>query len=161
MLPIAKIVKPQGIRGEVKAMPLTNVLAVFDNLQNVFIDGKDVKINKLSFRQGFLYIMLDGVDSRTKAELLRNKQLFVSKQLLQECKGDYEFLLDDLIGMVLYDTEGNLVGEIVDIENYGATDNFIIDFQNRRYQVPFLKDVFLVKNGTLVVDRKKYEEVKV
>ncbi len=161
LLPIAKIVKPQGIKGEVKAMPLTNVLAVFDNLKSVSIEGKDYEIMRISFRQGFLYITFNGVNTRNDAETLRNKQLKVDKSLLEDKKDDYEFLIDDLIGMVLYDTDGGLVGQIVDVENYGATDNFVIESEGRTYQAPFLKEVFLVKDGTLVVDREKFEEVKV
>lgn len=161
LLPIAKIVKPQGIKGEVKAMPLTNVLAVFDNLKSVSIEGKDYEIMRISFRQGFLYITFNGVNTRNDAETLRNKQLKVDKSLLEDKKDDYEFLIDDLIGMVLYDTDGNLVGQIVDVENYGATDNFIIEYDGRTYQAPFLKNVFLKQGDTLVVDRSKYEEVKI
>jgi len=161
LLPIAKIVKPQGIKGEVKAMPLTNVLAVFDNLKSVSIEGKDYEIMRISFRQGFLYITFNGVNTRNDAETLRNKQLKVDKSLLEDKKDDYEFLIDDLIGVVLYDTDGNLVGQIVDVENYGATDNFIIEYDGRTYQAPFLKNVFLKQGDTLVVDRSKYEEVKI
>ena len=124
-------------------MPLTNVLAVFDNLKNVSIEGKAYAINRISFRQGFLYISFLGVSSRNDAETLRNKELKVDKSLLEEKKDDYEFLLDDLIGMVLYDTDGNLVGQIVDVENYGATDNFVIESEGRICQAPFLKSVFL------------------
>lgn len=142
-------------------MPLTNVLAVFDNLKSVSIEGKEYEILRISFRQGFLYITFAGITTRNDAETLRNKQLKVDKSLLEEKKDDYEFLIDDLIGVVLYDTDGNLVGQIVDVENYGATDNFIIEFDGRSYQVPFLKHVFLKQGDTLVVDRSKYEEVKI
>lgn len=161
MLPVAKIVKPQGIKGEVKAMPITNVLAVFDNLKKAFIDGEEVAIKRITLRQGFLYIMFDGVADRNQAELLRGKIISLPKEALEKAKGDYEFLLDDLIGMVLYDTDGNLVGQILDVENYGATDNFVIEHGGRTVQVPFLKDVFLLQEGKLVVDKKKFDEVKV
>ena len=161
LLAIAKIVKPQGIKGEVKAQPLTNVLAVFDNLKQVSIEGKAYDITRISFRQGFLYITFKGFETRNQAEELRNKKIMIDKSLLEENTDDYEFLVDDLIGTVLYDTDGNLVGQIMDVENYGATDNFIIEIDGREYQVPFLKEVFLIKDGTLVVDRAKFEEVKV
>lgn len=161
MLTIAKIVKPQGIKGEVKAMPLTNVLAVFKLIKSCYIDGKEYKILRLNFRQNFLYITLDGITTRNDAETLRGKSVSIEKELLEKAKGDYEFLLDDLIGMVLYDTDGNLVGQIVDVENYGATDNFIIEHDGRTIQVPFLKEVFLIDGDKLVVDKKKFDEVAI
>lgn len=160
-LEIALIVKPQGIRGEVKARPLTNLLAVFDNLKSVSIEGKEYGIKRISFRQGFVYAMLEGVETRNDAELLRGKKMMIDKSLLEDKTEEHEILVDDLIGMVLYDTDGNLVGQIVDIENYGATDNFIIEIDQRKYQVPFLKEVFLLRDGKLVVDREKFEEVKI
>ena len=124
---IAKILKPQGIKGEVKAQPLTNVLAVFKSIENVIISEKEYKIQKISLRKGFLYIKFQGIDTRNDAENLRNQFIKVDKSKLEDAKQEDEFFIDDLIGMVLNDKEGNFVGQIVDVENYGAGDIFIIE----------------------------------
>ena len=158
MIEIAKIVKPQGIKGEVKALALTNVLAVFNLVKNCVVDGKSMKIDKLAIRQGFLYIKFNGIDTRNDAETLRNKSIKIEKELLLSIKGD-EFLVEDLIGMALYDENHNFVGQILNIENYGATDILVIEKDGRRVEVPYLGEVFKQKGDTIVVDSEKFKEV--
>ena len=61
--------------------------------------------------------------------------------------------------MVLYDEKGDLVGQIVDILNYGATDIFVIEKEDRRYEVPYIQGVFNEENGKIIVDSEKLKEV--
>lgn len=159
MIEIAQIVKPQGIKGEVKALPLTNVLAVFNSIDSCLVGNKNMKIDNLSYRQGFLYIKFSGINTRNDAETLRNLFIKIEKQILEDCKDEDDFLVDDLIGMVLYDEKGDLVGQIVDILNYGATDIFVIEKEDRRYEVPYIQGVFNEENGKIIVDSEKLKEV--
>ena len=161
MIDVAKIVKPQGIKGEVKAQPLTNVLAVFENLKKINVDGEEKNIQKLTLRQGFLYIKFEDINDRNAAESLRNKPLFVSKATLSSHLQEDEILVDDIVGTILFDTEGNLVGQVVDVENYGATFNFIIQKDGRTIQTPFVVGLFEKDGDILKVNRKKFDEVSV
>lgn len=161
LIEVAKIVKPQGIRGEVKAQISTNVNAVFNGLEEAYVEGKKFEISSISLRQGFLYVKFEGIDDRNMAELLRGKRIMLDKDLIKNALEEDELLVDDLIGMVLYDKEGNLVGQIVDVENYGATFNFIIDCNGRTVQTPFVDGVFDRDGDTLVVNKDKFDEVSV
>ncbi len=159
MIEIAQILKPQGIKGEVKALPLTNVLAVFNSLKSCEIDGKDMKIERVNIRQGYLYIKFAGVNTRNDAENYRNKILKIEKRLVEEVKQDDEILVDDIIGYVLKDEKGNLVGQIVDVLNYGATDIFVVEIEGRQVEIPYIEEVFKTIDGTLIVDSEKLKEV--
>ncbi|MBP3344594.1 MAG: 16S rRNA processing protein RimM [Clostridia bacterium] len=161
MIEIAKIVKPQGIKGEVKALPLTNVTEIFDVLTECLVGNKNMHIQHISLRQGFLYIKFDEIKTRNDAELYRNQSLMVEKELLEEYTAEDEFLVDDLIGSILYDDEGNMVGQIMEILNYGASDIFVVEKEGRTYDIPYVEDIFKVENGQLVVDAKRIEEVMV
>lgn len=161
LIEVAKIVKPQGIRGEVKAQISTNVNAVFNGLEEAYVEGKKFEISSISLRQGFLYVKFEGIDDRNMAESLRGKRIMLDKDLIKNALEEDELLVDDLIGMVLYDKDGNLVGQIVDVENYGATFNFIIDCNGRTVQTPFVDGVFDRDGDTLVVNKDKFDEVSV
>ena len=161
MIDVAKILKPQGIKGEVKAQPLTNVLAVFENLRKINVEGSEYKIERISLRQGFLYVKFAGINDRNMAETLRGKKLFIEKEKLEDNLQEDEILVDDLIGLVLYDTEGDKIGQIVDVENYGATYNFIIEKDGRTVQTPFVDGLLIKEGETYKVDRKIFEEVSV
>ena len=61
MIEIAKILKPQGIKGEVKAQAYTNVEKVFDVMTECLVGDKKMHIKHISFRQGFLYIKFEEI----------------------------------------------------------------------------------------------------
>ena len=159
MIEVAQILKPQGIKGEVKALPLTNVLAVFNYIKECQIGEKMTKIEHISLRQGYLYIKFEGVNTRNDAENYRNKQIKIEKELLEEMKEDEDYLVDDLIGLVLYDDKGELVGQIVDILDYGATDIFVIEKEGRQIEVPYISELFKTENDKIYVDSEKLKEV--
>lgn len=161
MIEIAKILKPQGIKGEVKAMPLTNVLAVFNLLKSCVVGQKTMNVEHISVRQGYVYIKFDEIKTRNGAENYRNQTIKVEKELLESTKDSEDFLIDDLIGMVLHDEKGEIVGQIIDVINYGSSDIFIIEKDGRSYQVPYVEDVFKRENDHLVVDSEKIKEVMV
>jgi len=161
VIEIAKIVKPQGIKGEVKAIPSTNVVEVFDKIKECLVGKEVMHISNLSFRQGFLYIKFDEIKNRNDAENYRNLSIKIDKKLLEETKGDDEFLIDDLIGLVLYDDKGEMVGQIVSVLNYGASDIFVIEKEDRTYEVPFVPEVFKIQEGVLMVDSEKLLEVMI
>ena len=108
-----------------------------------------------------LYIKFDEINSRNDAELYRNLTLKVEKSLLESFTGEDEFLVDDLIGAILYDTKGNMVGQIMEILNYGASDIFVVEKEGRSYSIPYVAEIFKVENGLLVVDADKLQEVMV
>lgn len=158
---IAKISKPQGIKGELKCQVLTDVLAVFNGEVLEFkVSGKIMQAERVSLRQKSLYIKFKDINSRNEAEALRNKEISISKQLLQNYLQD-EILVDDLIGMALYDEKGSFVGQIVDYENYGASDILTVLENGHEYQVPFISDVFVIEKNNISVDRKAYNENKI
>ena len=95
------------------------------------------------------------------AEELRNLSIKVDKSLLEEVKDDEDFLIDDLIGMLLYDLDGNFVGQIVDVESFGSVDNLIIEKEGRQIQAPFIDGVFLKDGDKLKVDKVRFDEVAI
>ena len=159
MLEIAKILKPQGIKGEVKTEPLTNVVEIFSSIKECLVGNRTMHIEHSSFRQGFLYIKFEEIKTRNDAELERGKSIKIAKELLVQEKGDDEFFVDELVGMVVYDDIGQLVGQIVSVMNYGATDILVFEKENRQMEAPFIKEVFYKEGDRLVANHEKLEEV--
>ena len=158
---IAKISKPQGIRGELKCQVLTDILAVFDgDLKEFYVDGKLMYAEHVSYRQGAAYIKFKGIDTRNDAELYRNQDITLDKEVIENYMQD-EILVDDLIGMNLCDEKGNLVGQVVDFENYGASDILTILENGHEYQVPFIKQIFIQNGKNIYINKTKYDETKI
>lgn len=157
---VAKVAKPQGIKGELKCQVLTDVLAVFSSSINLYIDNNKMKVQRASVRNGFVFIKFEGIDSRNDAEFFRNKSVYAEKSDLESFLQD-EFLVGELIGMALYDENGNFVGQIVDYEDYGASGIFTIVENGHQYEVPFIHQIFRREGKTLVVNKKEYDSTKI
>ena len=159
---IAKIIKPQGIKGECKLAFLTNDLSLFDNLEEIIVGDKLYKVKNLSIRFGFGYITFEGVVDRNQAELLRNKKLFINKEEISLKENEY--IIEDIIGFDIITTDNKHIGTLLEVEQFGAADVFVIEQYKREYRVPFLKNIFLkvvLQDRKIVIDEKAYDEVKI
>ena len=159
MLSVATILKPQGLKGELKCELLTDVLAVFSKAKSIFVDGKELKIIKANVRQGFLYITLEGITDRIIAEKYRNKDLKQPKELIDQFTGG-QLLVDDLIGMNLYDENGEFVGQIVDYDIFSSTGFVTILQDNHDYQMPLIDEIFIIEGKNVTVKREVFNRYK-
>ncbi len=157
---IAKVSKPQGIKGELKCQLYTDVFSAVEQMTEVFVGQEKCEVEYAKLRRGDLYLKLRGVDDRNHAELFRNCEIFLPKEEISKFVED-DFLVDDLIGMVLYDEDGNLVGQIVDYEDYGSAPILSIEQNGHVYELPYIKEIFKTEGETLVVIRNKFEENKI
>ena len=159
---IGKIVKPQGLKGEVKIQLSTNNLAVFNNLRHVYIGSSCAEIEHLRIKDNFVIVKFNQINDIDKAELLRNKEVFVDKKdfILEEDS----YLIEDLIDCSVYDESNNYIGKFVDVEQYGAADIWIIYADGRDYYVPFLKNIFtkvLPQQKLIIINKKLFDENKI
>lgn len=142
---VGKILKPKGLKGELKVEIITSFPKHFLELKEVFIkDGLDwqtypVVSAKLTDR--FAFLKMAGIDSVELAEKLRNQFLYIGKDDLTVLAAD-EFYAHDLLGMQVFDEAGNLLGTITDVEFYGANDVYVLkDQDGREHLLPAIKDV--------------------
>ena len=157
---LGKILKPQGIKGELKVQPLSNP-DYLKSIQDVTLNGQPVKIEKCSIREGYAYIMLNICKDRNTAETLRDAIISVDKESLPDLD-EGQYFYEDLIGCQIYDEANNLIGEILDIENYGSADIFVIKQGFTTIDCPFVDGVFKAidtKQKKVIVDKQKFTEV--
>lgn len=159
MIEIGKIVKPQGIKGELKVV-LDSDFSRLSSLKKVYISGKEFEVQSLSFRDA-LYLKLFGVENRNEAELLRGESVFADEESLLPLE-EGEFYFKDLIGLKVVDQHGEEIGKIEDIEQYGAADIIVVRERNMLFSVPFLSSIFLkIEGEKAIVSRQEYDNLKI
>lgn len=159
---LGKVVKPQGVKGELKIKPNVDSNSMIEKLTTVFFNQNEepVKIVKIVYRLGFIYLTIDGLTDRTTAENYRNFKVYAIKEEI--VTKEEEFFIEDLVGQDIYDKNGSFVGNILEIENYGANDIIIILEDKREYSVAFLKEIFVsISKDKIIIDREKYDEAKI
>jgi len=168
LIPIGEILKPRGLKGEVKVKALNGEPTRFFNVKKVFIDERQVKINKCSCVGTNTFLFLDEVGSVEEAEKLRGKFMCLPRDELDEPQDGY-FVID-LIGATVESETGEKLGIIVSIDNYGAGD--IIECSGEKlesgkhqtFRFVFLDDIVKevdVENKKFVVYKNKWQKVVV
>ena len=160
-LKIGVIVKPQGIRGEVKVQPLTDDINRFRKLKEVIIDDKTYRVTNAVIGGGTVFLSLSGVLDRNTAETFRGKFLRVTRENAVELEEGRYFIVD-VVGCTLINSENEKIGEIVDVFS-ARTDVFTVKcVDGRIMRFPFLKDTVIkvdVNDKIIRADKKRLAEV--
>ena len=160
---IGEVLKPQGIRGELKVKAFTDSPEDIKAFGTVYIDNLPYKI--LSFRvggDGAAYIGLRGIPDRNAAELFRGKKLEGNREDAPELE-EGQYYIIDILGLRCETEDGELLGTVKNITNL-ANDVYTIEKGGKEILFPAIKGVVLsvdVTNGTMVVDKKRFMEVAV
>lgn len=159
-LTVGTILKPQGIRGEIKVMPQTDSADDFKDFTQVVIDGTAYRVLACRAAGGYAYLTLRGVPDRNAAELLRGKEVLVDRDEAPELPDDRVYIAD-VIGCALFTEEGELLGEIADITP-ARTDIYTVLMGGREVMFPAAEGVIAkidAEGGKVVVNKKRFEEV--
>lgn len=162
MIQIGTVSKAQGIKGEIK-FNLEIAPERILNLNCVFINDKSYEVEKFENRINGFFVKLKNVNSRNDAEKLRNFQVFVEENELQKLSSN-EFYFQDLIDAEVCDENDVKIGQIVDIDQFGAADVIYILENGIIYSVPFTNDIFIRFNKTnkiFYINKEKYDDMKI
>lgn len=163
---LAQILKPQGIKGEVKLKPFVDDLSRFDELAFVYIkkSGEYIKREVQSERtyKHFAYVKLEGCDDRNTAETLRNMMLYIDRENAAPLDDGAHYIAD-LEGCSVVTTEGTVLGELVEVISTGATDVYSVKGE-KSFMFPAAPHVILKKdvdNRCITVDSESLEQMAV
>ena len=153
MVLVGAITGAHGIRGEVKLKSFTAepaAIASYSPLETA--TGQKLEIARLRAQKDGFIAILKGVTDRNAAEALKGAELFVARDRLPEPEDD-EVYVHDLIGLPVRLADGTLLGEIVDVADYGAGDLIDVKVMNRKDTVliPFASNYVLEADGEKVV----------
>lgn len=138
---IGKFSSPHGVKGDVKLISYTeNPLDIF-NYSPIYCEEKEVTLTlKKSLKENFFIIQVSGIDSRTLAEELNNKELFIDKNLLPVLENTNEFYYFKLEGSEVFISDKK-IGVVNEVCDFGAGTFLEIILTNKKVAtLPFNKD---------------------
>lgn len=123
MIAVGRVAGAFGVRGEVRITSFTQeplALARFRELKRQ--DGSP-GLTILSAREakGGIICRCAGVETREQADALRGLRLFIPRDALPPADED-EFYLADLIGLAVVTPEGEALGAVKSVQDFGAGD---------------------------------------
>ena len=140
LIPIAKVVKPKGLKGELKVFlynkssdTLNDNIDIWLKVDNQFNRYTAEYLNH-SFDK-YVIIKFRDINSREDAELVSNRKLYVSRSDFPDNDGGY---LVDLIGFRVLDEMKVNYGRVVDIINLPTNDALLINYKNKEIMIPII-----------------------
>jgi 16S rRNA processing protein RimM len=130
---LGKVLRPHGVRGELRVSTLTDFPERIDSLENVYLGNspedttpKPYPVESVRLHQDYILLKFKNVPDRNAAELLRDLYVMIDIANAAPLDED-EFYLYELIGMMVQTEDGRKLGEIVDVLETGANDVYIIE----------------------------------
>lgn len=143
---VGKILNFHGIKGEAKVGFTKNQGDFFCSLDDVFVK-KDcgfvsLKINSSRLHKNFALVKFDGINSIDQLLPYKGAFLYVEENTIRENLEDDEFLIDELVGLEIFDNSGKKQGFVVGVSNNGAHDMLSVKTNSKKIVlVPFVKAI--------------------
>jgi 16S rRNA processing protein RimM len=121
---VAQIGAAHGLKGEVRLWSFTqdpSAVAHYGALETE--DGsRRLEISNMRAAKDCFIARLRGVDDRNAAEALRNTRLYIERDRLPDTEDDDTFYHADLVGLSAVTSDGETIGEVIAVQNFGAGD---------------------------------------
>jgi len=156
---VGKILNFHGVQGEAKLGYSKNREKFLSELKEVFIQDngeyRPLEVVRIRFTPKCGIIKFKGIDSLNDILEYKNKILFVKEETAREYLEDDEYLIDELVGLDVYDGDKK-VGAVVGVSNNGASDLLSVRTGGKQVSlVPFVKAIVLsvdIKNRRIQIN---------
>lgn len=136
---LAKIAGPHGIKGLIKVFPFGEDVRLLESLDVYTEDGVPIKITLKNNLGKFILAEADTIKTREDAEAAKGLELQVDKGALPEIDEDDSFYYHDLVGLKARNENGDEIGTVISVDNYGAGDLLEIrEKSGEKYLLPFI-----------------------
>lgn len=161
---IGSVGKPHGIKGAFHLVGITSSVTTPSRIRlgRSLQQATEYPVSACFAKGLATVICLNGVDDRNQCEALKHQKVWFRRQDLLD--DDDEYLWIDLIGKAINTPEGETIGVIEAIDNFGASDIITIICDHKRLDVPFISDYFAMDFEaqspaiTMVVPIKTFDE---
>ncbi|HEY0627383.1 MAG TPA: ribosome maturation factor RimM [Allosphingosinicella sp.] len=149
---LAAITGAHGIGGEVRLKLFAESAESLQRHQTVQVGERTLTLKSVKAGGGTPIARFAEINDRTSAEGLRGQLLTVPRSALPPLE-EGEYYHADLIGLRCESAEGEALGTVVAVENFGAGDILEIEKPDgKRTMVPFRDGIADLQGGKITVD---------
>ena len=144
---VGKIVNFHGIKGEAKVGCSKSQQDFFMSLKEVYLKDNDnytpLEISYAKPAKNLMIVKFKNINSINDLLEYKGQLLFVDENVIRETLEEDEFLIDELVGLNVFDAEsGEKLGFVVGVSNNGATDLISVKTNSKNVSlVPFVKQI--------------------
>ncbi len=151
---IGEILAPQGNKGKLKVTVLTDFPQRFMPGSKIYINRQPMTIDSTEWRNRKAIIKLNTIDNIEDAQQLRGRPVEIHHSQLQPLpEGQYYYF--QLIGLEVWTTGGELLGNITEILPAESNDNYVVNGAKGEILIPAIEDVVKsidLSQGRIVIE---------
>ena len=137
---VGEIISPWGVRGELKVEPTTEFPERFAAHSKLYVNRHSVIVDNCTWHKGKAIIKLSNIDSVEDARKLSGQSLEIHQSQLKPLpEGQYYHF--QLIGLEIRTTQGEVVGNIVEILTSESNDSYVVHGARGEILIPAIEDV--------------------
>lgn len=149
---LAAIIGAHGIGGEVRLKLFAEGVESLQRLKKVFVGDREMTLKSVKAGGGAPIARFAEVNDRNSAEALRSQLITIARADLPPL-AEGEYYHADLLGLPCENVQGEPLGKVVAVENFGASDILEIEKPDgKRTMVPFRDGVADLADGKIIVD---------
>lgn len=141
---VGKILNFHGVHGEAKVGFSKGQEKFVLSLKRVFVKKDNsyipVNVEKVRLNKNYALFKFEGINSINELMEYKGMVIFVQESYIRENLEEDEFLIDELVGMNVYDENGEKLGFVVGVSNNGVNDLLSVKTNSKKISlVPFIK----------------------
>ena len=147
---LAAVAGAHGVKGELRLKLFSDSVESLARQKKLYVGGAERRLLGIRESGKTAVARFDGVADRSAAEALRGWLVEVDRSSLPPLE-EGEYYHADLIGLPAVDRDGNAVGTVTAVENYGAGDLLEIALENGKTSLIAFKAGIADLEGDLIV----------
>jgi 16S rRNA processing protein RimM len=142
---IGEVLRPHGLRGEVKVEILTEFPERFRLLKEVYLsdegdEPRPYQLEQVRYHQGFAILKLGTCDDRTAAEKLRGRLVQIPRELAMPLE-EGAYYIYQIVGLEVWTEAGEYLGRVVEVLENPANDVYVVQGPRGEILLPAIESV--------------------
>ena len=151
---IGQILGPWGTKGKLKVKVITDFPQRFTPSAKIYVNRKPVTIDSTEWHKGQAIIKVNTINSMEDVHRLKGQPIEIHHSQLKSLpEGQYYHF--QLIGLEVWTTQGELLGNITEILTAASNDTYIVQGTRGEILIPAIEDIVKsidLNEGRLIIE---------
>ena len=142
LISIGKIINFHGIAGEARVG--YSSAARLESAKKVKVKDRELTIEKLRFHKNFAIVKFAEISDINELLNYKGQSIYLEKEKVKETLEEEEYLIDDLVGLNVFDDKDDFIGTVESVAKSAGNDILSIKPQDERYGnvlIPFAAEL--------------------